>query len=101
MCLYCLDDESVKNFKAALERSLSTRHPRQGARAFGLENVGPRSASLGRKPGRERAGCPLFSLADVFFLSFAALSSYWLLWCRDLPISVGVFRVVEASPSLP
>jgi hypothetical protein len=49
----------------------------------------------------ERAGCPLFSLADVFFLSLAAVSSYWLLWCRDLPISVGVFRVVEASPSLP
>jgi hypothetical protein len=59
MCLYCLDDESVKNFKAALERSLSTRHPRQGARAFGLENVGPRSASLGRKPGRASWVSPL------------------------------------------
>jgi hypothetical protein len=52
----------------------------------------------------ERAGCPLFSLAYVFLLSLTAVSpssSNWLLWCRDLQISVGVFWVIEASPSLP
>jgi hypothetical protein len=58
----------VKNFKAALERSLSTRQARQAGRGFGLENVGPRSQSLGRKPGgpgRKLAAPSSSSLAPV------------------------------------